>query len=64
MHRTFCNCGQYWTHLPGWPITRGDTGLDTGEGISFLSIEEDSTGDEGGITPEGGDTTGERGLRY
>ncbi|AYP28855.1 MAG: ORF2 protein [Anelloviridae sp.] len=57
-HKLFCNCGEWWTHTPGWDTTlRGKAmGDATGEGISFLTFSEGTTSGEEDIIPEGGDT--------
>lgn len=64
MHKIFCNCGEYWKHLPKCRITIEDQPSfregDTGEGIDFITLEDTTI--EGDLTTEG--DSGEKELRY
>ncbi|AYP28776.1 MAG: ORF2 protein [Anelloviridae sp.] len=64
-HKLFCNCGEWWTHTPGWDTTlRGKAmGDATGEGISFLTFTEGSTSEGEDIIRGGGDSDIEGGLQ-
>ncbi|AYP28831.1 MAG: ORF2 protein [Anelloviridae sp.] len=70
-HKLFCNCGEWWSHAPGyptWDTTRRGQAMGTGEGegISFITLTDGSTSGEEGvdITPGGGGIITAAGQRY
>ncbi|AYP28768.1 MAG: ORF2 protein [Upsilontorquevirus procy7] len=65
MHKTWCNCGCWWMHVPGWGISRGGLTTPGGDITDLSFVTEDTTGGDtilggGGDISVGEDGAGRR----